>query len=124
MDKNLYQHLHCRFIAHYSIHGFKEVYNGYGFLDFIVHFRRDPWIKGHADYHDINGAMIQVVLEHEKAICFEYDNKHIQDELQVMKRLASKHGYNVISLLEDTLNENTTIGEDGQLSLIQVNNTK
>lgn len=40
IDKRLYQHLylHCGFIAHYDIHGFRAAYSDRGFLEFIDHF--------------------------------------------------------------------------------------
>jgi len=70
--KRLYHHLtlHCSFIAHFSIHGFYEVYfmNSDDTVKIIKQFTEGTsveygyrvWLDG--DYNDINTAMCDVML--------------------------------------------------------------
>ena len=64
LTKTLYEHLHlhCGFIAHYNIHGFKEFYRSpkdfKGFLEWLS----SPQFVcistfGNGDYYDVNKAM-------------------------------------------------------------------
>ncbi|MCF8012212.1 MAG: hypothetical protein K9L17_13410 [Clostridiales bacterium] len=107
MDKNLYNHLHlhCSFIAHYNMLGFKEEFSGRNFRRFIQHFDRNApgfgegalgwWIKD-SDYRDINEAMVELVTSVAPQIYHELDNLEAQEEKKLAKALAKKHGLKVV----------------------------
>jgi len=103
MTKALYTHLHvhCDFIAHYNIKGFKAVYSGQGFREFIQHFDRNQpnWMReiwvNQDDYKDINIPMADLVTKEAPKIYAELDAKEQQAEIAMACALAEKHGLEV-----------------------------
>jgi len=101
MNKSLYEHLHlhCGFIAHYDIHGFKAAYSGQDFRFFIQNFDRNHetclrcW---HSDYDDIIPLMIDYVTAHAKHIYQEIDTENRNQELVLLKTLADKHAFRLV----------------------------
>lgn len=103
MDRNLYEHLHlhCGFIAHYSIHGFRAEYSGLNFRRFIQHFDRYSslfnswchWVGG--EYADINRDMVDLVTSMAPQIYAELGQKQRSAEIEICKALAEKHGLKV-----------------------------
>jgi len=107
IDKNLYNHLHlhCGFIAHYSIHGFKAEYESVNdFTRFAEHFVTYPWIVGCGDrsYDDINTEMVETVKKHYHQILFEQQNHQKSVEITILKELAHKHGFDVDQLNKES----------------------
>lgn len=112
LQKTLYEHLicHCGFIAHYNIHGFKDEYSGYDFKRFIEHFDRNnkynqpPYVNlvwlYDKDYADINGLMVDYVTSRAPMIYQELENKRNNAELELMYKLAEKHGVKLESGLK------------------------
>lgn len=100
MDKNLYNHLHlhCGFIAHYDIHGFRAEYSGQEFRRFVQHFdQNNPnffgWLMGlDAEYGDINRAMVKAATAMAPEIYKELDDQLAAAEVVLCKKLAEKHG--------------------------------
>lgn len=120
MDKNLYHALYqyMSFIAHYNIHGFKDEYLGNGFLRFVKHFLNPPFYGlASTGTEDLGAAMQDVVRKHVDKIFYEFENQHIKKEIELMKRLAEKHGYTVIPISENTIDLNTNVNEEGQITL-------
>lgn len=103
IDKNLYEHLHlhCGFIAHYDIHGFRATYSGIeGFRRFVEHFDiridgywKSCWIEG--DYVALNTDMVNYVMERADQIYAELDHHKRNAELALAHALLEKHGFNV-----------------------------
>lgn len=105
IDKNLYSHLHlhCSFIAHYNIHGFRETYSGIeGFREFVEHFDlnnpktvnwRNWWIRG--DYEELNTDMARFVTAKAPTIYAELDAKKRNAELALARALLQKHGVSI-----------------------------
>ena len=68
MNKNLYEHLHlhCGFIAHYDINGFRATYEDpHDFLRFCeaflkINIERLRW-NSMSEYSDINGTMCEIL---------------------------------------------------------------
>lgn len=101
LDKNLYEHLHlhCGFIAHYDINGFKVEYSGTdGFKRFIDNFvlygQREMMYS--EDYNDINGELIKYAKKHYQKIMEEINYINTQAEIKIMKAIAEKYGYKII----------------------------
>jgi hypothetical protein len=120
IDKRLYKHLHqnCGFIAHYDIHGFRAAYSGRGFLEFIDYFLNPPFFGlGPKEYHDINNAMRALVEEHAELIFEEFENREMNKEIELLKRLAAKHGYLLVPKDQEVIHPDLKIDEDGQLCL-------
>lgn len=102
MDKNLYEflHLHCGFIAHYSIRGFKSVYSGQNFRDFVEHFdKRSPnfcnIIIWTADYADVIKDMVELATSMAPQIYAELDADKKAKEIAYCKAIAAKYGLRV-----------------------------
>ncbi len=103
MDHNLYDHLHlhCGFIAHYSIHGFKDEYSGLEFRRFVEHFDRNSemfnswchWAKG--EYADVNQDMVNLATSMAPQIYAELAQKQRSAEIELCKALAAKNGLKV-----------------------------
>jgi len=103
MDKNLYEHLilHCGFIAHYSIHGFKAEYSGRDFRRFVERFDRNSrifaswnhWVSG--EYADVNNDMVDLATAMAPQIYAELDAAEKAAEIQLCKAIAAKHGLKV-----------------------------
>jgi hypothetical protein len=93
IDKALYHHLHqhCGFIAHYNIHGYRDTYEGHGFLDFIKHFEVCYYL-GYGDHGKFNLRLKQYVVENAEMIRNEFALKAEQKELMLLNSLAEKHG--------------------------------
>ncbi len=102
MDKNLYEHLHlhCGYIAHYDINGFKATYNDpQDFLRFCEHFLKHNgqslrW-PSMSDYADVNRAMCEILEQHIDKIRQEAVDFQNETELSFLHRLAEKHGLKV-----------------------------
>lgn len=104
MDKNLYNHLHlhCGFIAHYDIFGFKAEYSGQDFRRFVAHFDRrsllfggwNHWVnmEGHAD---VNNDMVNLATSLAPQIYAELDQLKNSAEIKLCKALAEKHGLKI-----------------------------
>lgn len=101
LTKRLYNHLHlhCGFIAHYDIHGFKHEYNAPSdFVRFLEWLLED---RCHNDYRDINDemkALAKAALPTARKVSFHQNRK---TELDVLFTLAQKHNYKLIK--EDTV---------------------
>lgn len=104
LKKPLYEHLHvhCGFIAHYNIHGFREEYSGQNFRRFIEHFDKNhyynqpPYLNflwvGERDYADINTQIADYVTAQAQQIYGELDEAQKDVEVELMYTLAEKHG--------------------------------
>ncbi len=102
MDKNLYQHLnlHCGYIAHYDINGFRATYEDpHDFLRFcnyfIKHNSKNAMWGVMAEYRDINYAMSEIVEQHIDGIRQEVEGYQNKQELDLLHRLAEKHGFRI-----------------------------
>lgn len=104
MKKPLYEHLHlhCGFIAHFDINGFKATYNGQDFRRFVQHFdRKHPSFYGWSfwvntdGYKDINNDMVDLVTAVAPKIYAELDLKVRNAEIRLLKVLAKKHSYKI-----------------------------
>lgn len=104
IDKNLYNHLHlhCGFIAHYDIHGFRNTYSGIeGFREFIEQFDSHRpqfnnwchWVYG--DYRDVNQDMVDYVTARAAKIYAELDSAKREAEIALAQALLAKHGINI-----------------------------
>jgi len=102
MDKNLYEHLrlHCGYIAHYDINGFKAMYSEpKDFLQFCENFLiqntdRISW-RSMEEYADVLQAMIEVLEQHIDRIRKEVENHETEQELKLLRLLAAKHGVKI-----------------------------
>lgn len=102
MDKNLYEHLHlhCGYIAHYDINGFKATYSEpKDFLEFCENFLilntdRISW-RSMEEYADVQRAMIEVLEQHIDQIRKEVENHETEQELKLLRLLAAKHGVKI-----------------------------
>lgn len=105
MDKNLYEHLHlhCGFIAHYNIDGFKAAYSGQNFRRFVERFDRNSkafqswnhWVDA-PDYSDINNDMVDLATELAPTIYAELKAKERAAEVELCRAVAEKHGFKVV----------------------------
>lgn len=104
IDKNLYNHLHvhCGFIAHYNIHGFRTTYSGTrGFREFIKHFDlNNPemaywhhWLRG--DYEQLNRDMAEYVTARAALIYAELDRQEREKEIALAQALLARNGVKV-----------------------------
>lgn len=105
--KALYHHLiqHCCFIAHYSRFGFYEYYfadhpkQALRFLsqfdkklgNVSVEYGSDGWLT-QADYHDINGAMVDVFELYKVALYQRLQKQAYEVDIAAAKTLLSRHG--------------------------------
>ncbi|MHB1418056.1 MAG: hypothetical protein ACYCX4_00485 [Bacillota bacterium] len=108
INRPLYNHLHvhCSFIAHYSIYGFRDEYKA-RFPDFIAHFDKNSKYNGPGyynslwmidpDYQDLNSLMVAYVTAQAPKIYREIEEEQRQIELALLKKLAEKHGYMAIA---------------------------
>lgn len=103
MDHNLYEHLHlhCGFIAHYSIHGFKAEYSGLEFRRFVEHFDRNSkyfanWYWAQGEYADVNQDMVDLATSMAPQIYAELDQKQRLLEIELCKALAEKHNLRML----------------------------
>lgn len=97
--KSLYNHLylHCGFIAHYDIFGFRQTYSGQGFRDFVEHFDlNNPkmrewshWLGG--DYTAVNHDMAAYVTSQAPMIYAEMDEEQRKAELAMENKLLEEH---------------------------------
>jgi hypothetical protein len=102
LDQHLYQHLHlhCGFMAHFDIDGFRSFYAEMPyFLGFCETFLnqnvdRFNW-RSMADYQDINQAMLQVAMAHIPAIRQEAHAFQMEKERELFHQLAEKHGIKI-----------------------------
>ncbi len=110
-----YCHLHCGFIAHYDIHGFKHEYSDSRFIRFVEQFVSPPWYytRGNTLYL----AMCEVAHQHIDRIKYEFQNLHAKREIELMKTLARKHGYKVIATNE-SMDVEVNVESSGQLALL------
>jgi hypothetical protein len=120
IDKALYHHLyqHCGFIAHYNIHGYRDTYEGRGFLDFIKHFEQCYYL-GYGDHGKFNLRLKQYVVENAEVIRYEFAMKAEQKELKLLQSLAEKHGVSLQAKSEDIPKRQTefvacSISDSGQ----------
>lgn len=92
MQKSLYNHLnlHCSFIAHYNIYGFKAEYSGQNFRRFIEWLMENHLLVW-GDYTDINGAMREYLAGQYKQILAELDAEQANREVMLLRALAEKH---------------------------------
>lgn len=120
MKKPLYIELHIYtdlFIAHYDIHGFKDVYRGERFLDFINTWVNVPWWW--KPKNELHHLMREYVFEHKDQIFFEFENKKIQKKFEHLKSLANELGFDIMPKQVDFKNSidlNLSIDENGQLT--------
>lgn len=102
MDHNLYEHLHlhCGFIAHYNISGFKGVYSGQGFRAIVAHFDRNHkdycWLIVRGEYADVNRDMVELATVMAPQIYAELDAQKKATEIYLCKVLAGAHGLRVL----------------------------
>lgn len=103
MDHNLYDHLHlhCSFIAHFNINGFKAKYSGEGFRRFVQHFdKNSPFfchnIIWYAEYADIIKDMVELAMVMAPQIYAELDAKVQSVELALCRTLAEKYGLKLL----------------------------
>lgn len=105
IDKNLYNHLylHCGFIAHYDIHGFRATYSGQNFREFVEHFDKNSenfssfWWYNDPDYIDLNRDMVNLATALAPQIYAELDAKKRLSELEKARLLAAKYGFKVVA---------------------------
>ena len=107
MNKELYEflHLHCRFIAHYDINGFKANYRTpRDFAEvFIRHFDREhPYYSGiypcHKEHYKDTGLskahiklqFERIVKRHKKEICLWAKEKQRQDRYTLYLKLREE----------------------------------
>lgn len=99
MDKNLYTHLHvhCSFIAHYDIHGFKATYSGYdGFTRFVNHFMKlEYYVTDYPDYRDVNLAIVKYVKENYNEVIKEMKEQEKEADLAILKAISQKYNIKV-----------------------------
>lgn len=104
IDKNLYEHLHlhCGFIAHYDIHGFRATYSGIeGFRDFVKHFDLNNqkmiywrhWLCG--DYKEVNTDMAKHVTAKAPVIYAELETQKRNADIALAQALLKKHGVSI-----------------------------
>jgi len=103
ITKSLYNHLHvhCDFIAHYDIFGFRGYYSGLSFREFVEHFDlNNPetvywrhWLRG--DYTEINQDMARYVTLQAPTIYAELDAEQKKLELALAMKLLEKHSVSV-----------------------------
>lgn len=102
MQKSLYNHLHlhCGFIAHYDIHGFKAEYSGQNFRRFIEWLMENPHLVW-GDYTDINGGIREYLAGQYQQILAELDAEQANRELILLRALAEKHGIELPPMKKD-----------------------
>ena len=105
-SEELYNHLiqHCQFIAHFSQHGFYDVYfdDPQGTLKFVaqfdpsgsgrsVEYGQDNWLSG--DYKDINEAMRQVMGEFVERLTASANVTELRRDAVIVKTICKRHGW-------------------------------
>lgn len=105
MDRNLYEHLHlhCGFIAHYNINGFKAEYSGQNFRRFVEHFDRNSrlfcgwnhWVNLEG-FEDVNNDMVNLATAMAPTIYAELELEQKNAEIELCRALAKKHGLKIV----------------------------
>lgn len=122
MDKKLYDffYLHCDFIAHYNIHGFRAEYSGERFLNWFKVFTEPSWMffLPHDDeYLDLKKACVHYAQEKAEDVYAHFArlerNRKIQELRSLSKELGIPLGESGNADAEYCFLEE----EDGQLSL-------
>lgn len=94
MLKAMYNHchVHCGFIAHYNINGFRDEYSSpLDFLRFVEHFAKPDFMLKHSRFQDINAELIKIAQQHYEKIKQEMDENQKNNDLLRIQLLAKKH---------------------------------
>lgn len=101
MDKRAYTfyRLHCGFIAHFNIHGFRDVYSGADFLRFLRAFVEPAWNGGlslRRDLADIGRALRRLAFDALPVVESECACRAHNAKVEQLRRLADELGYRVV----------------------------
>ena len=96
MQKVAYNHyhLHCGFIAHYDINGFKAEYEGLEFLTFLDAFVGSNWGM---QMNDINRTLCELAQHEYPKIVQEFTNRVTNAKTERLKSLAEELGFSLVS---------------------------
>ncbi|MHB1683956.1 MAG: hypothetical protein ACYCYO_14195 [Bacilli bacterium] len=101
MDKRAYHfyHMHCGFIAHYNIRGFRAEYSGAQFLRFLEHFAQRGQLFGvplQGEYSDLGRALHRLARDEMPQVQQEFANRAHNAKVTLLRQLADELGYRIV----------------------------
>ncbi len=125
MDKRAYHfyHMHCGFIAHYNIHGFRAEYSGAQFLRFLEHFSEWGNLFGvplRGEYGDLGRALHRLARDEIPRVQQEFANRAHNAKVALLRQLADELGYRIVPKdAPDSADSVVLVGveDSGQLTL-------
>lgn len=106
MDKRLYHFFmyECTFIAHYSIHGFRDEYSGKDFLRWFLTFAEPNWM-----FFNQNGK-----FENLKRVCVEYAQQQKNCVIEDFQRRERNQKIRLLQALSAELGITGSVDNDGK----------
>lgn len=122
MDKHLYHFFmyECGFIAHYSIHGFRDEYSGKRFLQWFDVFANPNWMFFIPDneYSNLRKLCVQYAKEQAPKVYEHFDRLERNRKVMLLNSLSKELGMTVVEKENKEYAASFyTEEENGQLSL-------
>lgn len=94
MDKKLYRFFmyECTFIAHYSIHGFRDEYSGKDFLRWFQVFANPDWMffNSNGNHEELKRACVQYAKEQQTLVYATFERIERNQKVKLLQALQAE----------------------------------